>query len=148
MTERSKKITAVVVVLLILAVGLGIFLANDGQTVDEVSPQPTIETQEEESTPASQGEDSKQTVTVRFTDSGFSPSSITVAAGDSITFLNESNRTVDPSSDPHPTHTINPELNVGDLAPGASKTITVTKTGQWGMHDHLDPSEQLTVIVQ
>lgn len=145
---RNKKIAAIVLVLLVVGVGVGIFLANDGQSDELASPEPTADTTtKDQATPASQS-NQKQTVTVRFTDDGFTPSSITVKSGGSITFMNESNQTVNPSSDPHPTHTINPQLNVGEIGPGESKTITVTKAGQWGVHNHLNPSEKLTVVVQ
>lgn len=148
MTARNKKIAAVLLTLLVVGAGVAIFVANDGPKDDEPTPEPTVETQRQtESTPAP-SEERAQTVTVRFTDSGFSPGTITVKAGGSIVFMNESSQTTNPSSDPHPTHTINDELNVGDIAPGDSKTITVTRTGQWGMHDHLDPSKKLTVVVQ
>ncbi|MSU76026.1 hypothetical protein EXS54_00945 [Patescibacteria group bacterium] len=145
---RNKKIAAVVLVLLVVGVGVGIFVANDGQTNDVATPKPTTKaTTKSQATPASQS-NRKETVTVRYGDNGFSPATVTVKAGSSITFINESNQSINPSSDPHPTHTTNPQLTVGTIDAGESKTITVTKVGQWGVHNHLNPSEKLTVIVQ
>jgi len=149
---RNKKIAALVLVLLIVGFGLVLFFANNGDDEPEATPTP-VATPSARATAASspsgtQGGSQPEAVTVRFTDDGFSPQTVTVKSGQSITFTNDSDRTVEPSSDPHPTHTTNPQLNVGDLAPGQSKTITPTRTGSWGMHDHLQPSLKLTVVVQ
>ena len=91
-------------------------------------------------------------VTVSYTDDGFSPETVTVASGKTITWKNDSSRTVQVGSNTHPTHTINQEIT-GDeftiaLAPGESKTVTVTKAGSWGYHDHLKPSIVGTVVVE
>jgi plastocyanin len=80
--------------------------------------------------------------------SGFSPAVITVKSGGSLTFKNSSNATIQVDSNPHPEHTDNPELNVGVISPGGSKSVTLTRTGTWTIHNHLDPSHQATVVVQ
>jgi len=91
-------------------------------------------------------------VTISYTDDGFSPASVTVASGQAITWKNDSAETVQVGSNTHPTHTINQEITGGEftiaLAPGESKTVTVTKTGSWGYHDHLKPSLVGTVVVE
>lgn len=84
--------------------------------------------------------------TVVYCDGKFT--AITVSAGAQVTFTNASQQNVQPMSDPHPTHTNNSELNIGPLAPGESKTVTLTKKGEWGMHDHLSPSTTTRVVVQ
>ena len=92
------------------------------------------------------------TTQITYTDDGFSPASTTVASGDTITWKNDSSETVQVGSNTHPTHTINQETTGGEftiaLAPGESKTVTVTKTGSWGYHDHLKPSIVGTVVVE
>jgi len=77
--------------------------------------------------------------TITFSDSGFSPSVTTVKAGDMVRVTNKSSQELDFDSDPHPEHTDEPELNVGPVSPGESRTFTVTRTGHWGFHDHLNP---------
>lgn len=79
---------------------------------------------------------------------GFSPSTTTVQAGSTVTFKNDSSRAIQVQSDPHPAHTDNPELNVGTIDAGSSKTITVTTVGDWGFHNHLNPSETGRITVQ
>lgn len=73
---------------------------------------------------------------------------ITVSSGTLVTFRNDSDRAVQPDSDPHPAHTDNPDLNVGFMNPGQSKTVTLTKKGTWGIHNHIRDEETAKVTVQ
>ncbi|MEX0616380.1 MAG: cupredoxin domain-containing protein [Candidatus Woykebacteria bacterium] len=86
--------------------------------------------------------------TITFSDSGFSPANTTVKAGSKVTFVNNSSKEVQPASDPHPIHTANPELNAGSIAAGSSKTVTLTKTGSWGYHNHLSSGQRGTIMVE
>ncbi len=67
-----------------------------------------------------------------------SPTQVTVAVGQSVTFTNNSSGTHDMESDPHPAHTDCPSIaNVGLLQPGQSKTtFGFANTGSCGYHDH------------
>ena len=54
-------------------------------------------------------------------------------------FVNNDSRAHEPSSNPHPSHTQCPELNIGSLAPGQSRESGAD--GRWThvrLHDHLD----------
>ncbi len=86
--------------------------------------------------------------TISYTSSGFSPASLTVKAGTTITIKNDSSRLLQFDSNPHPDHTDDPELNVGTISPGKSKTVTVTTTGTHGYHNHLNSSDTGTIVVQ
>lgn len=86
--------------------------------------------------------------TISYNGSAFSPSSITVKAGTTLTIKNNSSDALQFESDPHPVHTDNTELNVDLVNPSESKTFTVTKTGTWGYHNHLNPSQKGSIIVQ
>ncbi len=59
-------------------------------------------------------------------------------------FLKQSNTT----TTPHPIHTDDPDLNVGTVKPGESMTFTVTKTGEYGYHNHLNPSDKGRITVE
>lgn len=91
-------------------------------------------------------------ISINITDEGFVPSLLIVKSGDSLTWVNKSSKKVQVGSDNHPTHTLNSELTNGqftiELAPEESATVTLTKTGNWGYHDHLTPSTKGTVSVQ
>ena len=49
-------------------------------------------------------------------------------------------------------HKVNQEITGNDfvieLAPGESSKVQLTKTGEWGYHDHLRPSMTGKIIVQ
>ena len=77
---------------------------------------------------------------------------MTIKSGESLTWVNNSSKSVQVGSANHPTHTLNRELTSGEfvteLAPGASATVTLTKKGTWGYHNHLDPSVTGKVVVE
>lgn len=78
----------------------------------------------------------------------FIPTSTTVSVGDSITFTNNDTTAHQISSDPHPTHTIYPPLNLELLNTGESGNVAFTKKGIFGYHDHLNPSIKGQVVVE
>jgi plastocyanin len=67
-----------------------------------------------------------------------SPSQVTIAVNQSVTFVNNSSTSHDMESDPHPQHTACPSIaNVGLLQPGQSKTtFGFANSGTCGYHDH------------
>jgi plastocyanin len=70
--------------------------------------------------------------------SAVSPTQVTIATGQSVTFVNNDSRSHDMESDPHPAHTACPSIaNVGLLQPGQSKTtFGFANSGSCGYHDH------------
>ncbi len=75
------------------------------------------------------------------TNSAVSPSQATIAAGQSVTFINSDTRSHDIESNPHPVHSDCPAItNVGLLQPGQSKTtFGFANSGTCGFHDHNNP---------
>ena len=69
-----------------------------------------------------------------------------------MTFVNNNTRPHDMNSNPHPEHTDCPELNVGFLSPGQSRTSeNLNRVRTCGFHDHNQESNtslQGTVIIQ
>jgi plastocyanin len=91
--------------------------------------------------------------TITISASGASPSTLTVAAGTRVTFVNRDSRSHAMFSDAHPDHGDCPALNdVGLLNPGQSReTGNLVFAGRCGFHDHDDPTNrslQGTIIVQ
>lgn len=81
------------------------------------------------------------------------PGQVTVAVGQSVTFVNNHNVSHDVTSNPHPTHGDCPQINaVGRLNPGQTKltnAFTVART--CGFHDHDRPEVtalQGSIIIQ
>jgi plastocyanin len=88
------------------------------------------------------------TSTISITSSGFSPATISVKKGSTVTFTNNDTRNRWPASAPHPTHTDYPEFDAKKaIVPGASWTFTFDKVGTWKFHDHIYPSQFGSVTV-
>jgi plastocyanin len=70
--------------------------------------------------------------------SAVSPTQVSIATGQSVTFVNNDTRSHDMESDPHPLHGACPSIaNVGLLQPGQSKTtFGFANSGTCGFHDH------------
>ncbi len=71
-----------------------------------------------------------------------SPSSVSITAGQSVTFVNNNTRSHELASDPHPAHTSCPPINaLGTLGAGQTKlTNSFTSAGSCAFHDHNDPN--------
>jgi plastocyanin len=120
---------------------------EQGPTTPKESPTP-----KEEPVPVLE-----KTVTVTYGDSGFNPAAVSIAAGDTVKFVNNSSRTVWPASDFHPEHNIYPVKggcfgsafdSCRGVAPGSSWSFTFTAKGAWAYHDHLRPSMTGRVVVE
>jgi plastocyanin len=92
--------------------------------------------------------------TVTMTSAGVNPSSVTVASGQSVTFVNNDNRPHEIASDPHPIHGSCPsiEAGLGQLQPGQSRsTQGFANAGRCTYHDHLDDGNrafQGSIVIQ
>jgi plastocyanin len=103
-----------------------------------------------------------RTVTVTYTDQGFSPKEVTLNKGDSITFVNKSANPMWVASGVHPVHTeydgTTREVHCAagytgpapfdECATGTSFTFTFDKIGTWDYHNHADAEMTGTVIVK
>jgi plastocyanin len=96
-------------------------------------------------------------------EAGYSPKTITINKGESVTFTNEHTRGSWPASDLHPTHRNYPGSNINkcgsnseedifdackSLGKGESYTFTFNEVGTWDYHDHMKSSFTGTIIVE
>src|SRR5207237_7434764 len=91
------------------------------------------------------GTGSQTGATVTITSAGVNPSAVTVAVGQSVTFINNDSRSHEIASDPHPQHGSCPSIEAGlaTLSPGQSRsTHAFANAGTCGYHDHLDASNR------
>ncbi len=102
------------------------------------------------------------TYTVEITSSGFSPKTVTIKAGEEVTFTNTDSASHWVASNVHPTHTTYPgsdirkcetePKNIFDachgLQQGEEFSFTFSKKGRWPYHNHLHPSMSGTVVVE
>ena len=92
--------------------------------------------------------------TVTITSGGVSPATVTVAVGQTVTFVNNDNRAREIASNPHPQHGSCPgiEAGLGSLGIGQTRTTRIFgNRGSCGYHDHLDdsnPNMRGTINVQ
>ena len=103
-------------------------------------------------------------VVVTYTDQGFSPAEVTVARGQSVTWVNESSGEMWVASAMHPDHVVYDGTNrethcaegyAGETPfdecagedPGARYTFTFDKEGTWKYHDHINASRFGSVVV-
>lgn len=89
-----------------------------------------------------------EAATLSMTDTGFSPQTLTVAGGATVTFVNNGQALHWPASALHPTHQILPGFDSRrGLATGETYSFTFTKPGSWNCHDHLNPTFTCTIVV-
>lgn len=131
-------IGAIAVVVLI-----GAFLAYSKPTKNtssvSVSAQPSA-------TPTPTVNNAQNTITLTAT--GFNPQTLTIKAGTTVIWINKSGTTAQVNSDPHPIHNFWPFLNLGSFDDGGTLSATFSKPGTYTYHNHLNPSEKGTVIVE
>lgn len=142
MSNRNRIIVAVIVVAVVVAGAIWYIIASSKKTT---APAATNNTSSSSNNNASNQEVAS---TITYDGSSFSVSNSTVKSGATVKVVNNSDKELDFDSDPHPVHTDNTELNEGGIAPGESKTFTLTKTGTWGFHNHLDASQRGTITVE
>ena len=85
---------------------------------------------------------------VTITDSGFSPTTITINAGETVRWENDHSVSHWPASDPHPEHTDYFGFDSFGIAAGSSWSFKFTEVGSWNYHDHNIPARKGIVIVQ
>ena len=132
----NKTIIAIILVLVLIGGYLTFRNMGSTNTPSTVLSSPTV-------SPISQTE-----TNVTVTQDGFNPSTITVKAGTDIIWTNKSGGPVTVNSDNHPTHLLYPELNLGEFSDGSSVSVILTKPGTYTYHNHLQPSQKGTIIVQ
>ena len=146
--------TLIIVLVLVVVVLGGYFLlkGEEAQAPTEETSE-TITTEEENAgTPAL----TEETVIV-YTDSGYSPDSLTIKVGTTVLFKNDSLLSMWPASAMHPTHAVYPTTGgcLGStfdackgVLPGESWSFKFDIAGSWKYHDHLHPNLFGAIVVE
>lgn len=143
MNKISKIITAAAIIV-IIAVGAWAVLSK--KTPEKTATDSSQNSSQNSNEPLEGTSDVGAVIT--YNADGWSPATFSVKSGQKIKILNETDDTIEFASDPHPTHTTNPEMNSEDIAPGQIKEVTVTRKGEWGFHNHYNPSKRGTLTVE
>ena len=153
----NKNLLIIIVLALAVGVGTAVFLnqrAADEQAGQEQSaPEPNgaaapalgdIDNGDQQEAPTVETDH-----TIVYTDDGFSPLEITIQAGETVAFENNSSSPMWIASDPHPSHTDLPEFDAErGYEPGETYSFTFEDAGTWGYHDHLRSFNTAVVIVE
>lgn len=101
----------------------------------------------ENSQQSTNGDEVEPASIITYSDTGFRVSEDTIPVGSTVRIVNESNRTLQFSSDPHPQHQDNTELNMPALKAGEQTSFVVHKAGKWGFHNHLNEEDTGSITV-
>jgi len=159
----NKTITTLVIIAIVLLGGY-FLLKGASRTTPSVSQtsnqQPTAGSSVSEKSQqpsASQPSAEEEEHIVTYTDSGYSPSTLKIKKGETVTFKNQSSQSMWPASGVHPTHTLYPTTGgcIGStfdacagIQPGGSWSFKFDIAGTWKYHNHLNPGDTGTIIVE
>lgn len=137
------------IIILVLLLGIGFIVSSNRRT--STNPPVTIAPQvTESSTPqaSASSEITQEQNTITLTSSGFSPGTLTIKAKTTVTWVNKSGTEAIVNSSPHPSHTDYSPLNLGAFPDGGTLSLTFDKQGTHKYHNHLNPSQTGTIVVQ
>lgn len=154
--KKSYIIVGVVIIAVVAVLGF-VFSVNrpagSGSQPGVAQPVPQPAEPAAQTTPAK----APSSITVTYTDSGFSPATVTIPKGGAVVFKNAASDGVWVASNPHPIHNGYPTTggcarstfdSCKSIPPGGSWSFVFTFVGSWRYHNHLNPGEGGTVIVR
>jgi len=143
-----NKIILVIFALILLGGGFFLFNSNMQKQPSNVAPTVVPTGMEKSPTEESDAMEKTENSTVTLTNTGFTPATITVKAGDKVVWLNQSGGTATVHSAMHPTHLVYPKLNLGNFDVGGELSLVFDEVGTYKYHDHLNPTRFGTVVVE
>ncbi len=148
---KSKKNISLILagtgILLFLAVTFSFSFKDQLNSL--LYPKPLSHAQSLSSQPSSSTVNSNNSISlVTLTKSGFSPATLTIKANSRVAWVNNSGQPASVNSNDHPTHKLYPPLNLGLFNSGSSVQLVFDKPGTYKYHNHLNPAQTGTIIVQ
>lgn len=126
----------VVVILILIGVSAGVYFLQNNKKVSETDMKVTTELLKNE-------------LTVVYNNEGFTPKELKIKKGDTVKFVNQSDRKMWVASDNHPAHDIYPEFDQKDITErGAEYQFKFEKPGTWGYHNHMFSNHIAKIIVE
>lgn len=171
--KTTTLVWALVAVVAVLALGWWFFSApsaaqapstntttNNNPNSPDYTP-PTSDQGSSDTGAAANAAAAAMSTTVTLTANGFSPATVTIKEGGTVTFVNQGGGPMWVASDPHPTHegydgtTRSQHCAVGYSGPtpfdqcttGDSYSFTFNSVGTWGYHNHMQHSDIGTITV-
>ncbi|PIR70102.1 MAG: hypothetical protein COU46_03285 [Candidatus Niyogibacteria bacterium CG10_big_fil_rev_8_21_14_0_10_42_19] len=160
----NKTVVTIAIIAVVLVGGYLLFFSGvPQQTPSVLEPsseqpitQPPVSEQPSQQPPASQVPAVKENV-VTYTNSGYSPSTLTIKKGETVTFKNQSSQSMWVASAVHPTHREYPTTGgclgstfdaCAGIQPGNSWSFKFDISGTWKYHNHLSPSDTGAIVVE
>ncbi|PIP74499.1 MAG: hypothetical protein CO135_03010 [Candidatus Levybacteria bacterium CG_4_9_14_3_um_filter_35_16] len=134
----NKNLILAVVFILVIIGGIYLFYPtkpSNKNSLASITPTQAIKLPEK-----SQG--------IILTKSGFEPSEIKVKVKTLVVWINKSGGPATVNSDNHPTHLLYPFLNLGEFANESSVQVKFDSPGRYTYHNHLNPEQKGTVVVE
>lgn len=86
--------------------------------------------------------------TVWIMEGSFNPSVVTIAAGETVSWVNKDEAKRQVQADPHPSGSSLPGLKSGELELNASYSYTFESAGEYTYHDYLNPIKSGKIVVK
>jgi plastocyanin len=159
---NNGSIVAVFIVVVVL-IGAGLFFVNQHANDAAGTPeQPSASSTAPSTATGDMTGQPTSAYTVKLMNGSFSPATLTVPVGTTVTFVNQSSEDMWIASDDHPDHTDYDGTTrdehcapgyagatpLDECGTGNTYTFTFTKAGTWGYHNHADHDEKGTIVVQ
>lgn len=149
MGKNQLLILIIVGVVIIAGVYLGLRSYRPAPQPQTINQTPVTEKSQPSPTDQNLKETSQDEHLVEITAAGFSPQSITIKAGQAVTWINKDKSSHQVASAVHPTHLVYPPLNtIGLLTSGEGKPLVFPQAGTFKYHDHLNPGFTGEVVVE
>lgn len=152
------------IIFLVVVIALGGYFLMTGQNVEAPDTNgDTSTTTDEVVDDSATTTDSESQNTVTYINQRFSPASLTISTGETVTFVNSSDSEMWVASAIHPTHEVysgtsleehcngtdNEAFDACEGTPsGESWSFTFDKAGTWNYHDHLNASNTGAILVE
>ena len=151
-SNQTKLGIVIALVLIIVGVGAAIYVLtrDSGERSNAVTTETSQQAESETDNTAdtAQMSDQTQLPTIVFTNEGPAQQEYRFPAGSVIRVENQSSMDLQFSSDDHPAHRENPELNMELLGAGESGTFTPPGKGTYGFHDHINDQYAGTLVIE
>lgn len=157
-----KTVFTILVIVALVGIGGYFFLRGPAAPSAPFAENTPTNSAKEQETPQAQDENTESqteetTHVITYSDNGYEPKTITIKAGETVTFKNQSSLAMWPASAMHPTHRVYPTTGgcIGStfdacrgVPPGESWAFTFDIRGSWKYHNHLNPGNTGTVVVE
>lgn len=139
--------TVIYIIIAVTVITVVVLIFNSSKQVVSTTPLVQSPAPVETSSPVQSPSLQEQNM-VTLTADGFSPETLTIKTGDTVTWVNKSGSDATVNSAPHPVHSDYPPLNLGTFPDGGTLSLTFPTAGTYKYHNHLNPSQTGIIIVQ